>query len=268
MAYSVWGEPEAERTLVCVHGLTGNGRDFDELAPALAERGYRVVCPDVVGRGASDRLADPSDYGLRQYVADLEALLASLGTQRVDWVGTSMGGLIGMALASEPGGPVRSLVLNDIGPSVPAAALGRLGSTLGSDPRFADAADAERWLREVRAPFGPLSDEQWRRMAERSVRRAEDGTLRLHYDPRIAETFALTSDRDVHLWSVWDRIECPVLVLRGAHSDLLLRETADEMRVRGPRAEVVEIEHCGHAPALVDPDQIALVAEWLRRSVG
>jgi len=266
MAYVTWGEERAERTVVCVHGLTGNASDFDELAATLAREGYRVVCPDVVGRGGSDRLDDPEGYGLRQYRADMACLIARLRLAAVDWVGTSMGGLVGVTLAALPRAPLRRLVLNDIGPWVRAAALQRLGTMLGTDPRFADLAEAERWLRKVRAPSGPLTDKQWRRMAERSVRRGEDGALRLHFDPAIARPFARTSHRDLDVWSVWDRIECPTLVLRGEHSDVLLRETAEEMAERGPRAEVMEIGGCGHPPALVDGDQIALITEWLRRT--
>jgi pimeloyl-ACP methyl ester carboxylesterase len=267
MAYLVWGPEGAARTVVCVHGLTGNARDFEALAPALARAGYRVVCPDVVGRGASDWLSDPGLYGLRLYVSDMKDLVADLGVDGVDWVGTSMGGLIGMALAAEPTSPVRRLVVNDIGPFVPAAALQRLGSYLGADPAFADLAEAERWLRDVRAPFGSLSDEQWRSMTERTVRPDAVG-YRLHYDPRIAEPYARTSERDLDVWPMWDGIACPTLVLRGERSDLLLPETAAEMVARGPRAELVELAGCGHAPALLDAEQIEPVVRWLERRAG
>jgi pimeloyl-ACP methyl ester carboxylesterase len=262
MSYVLWGEETAKRTVVCVHGLTGNAGDFDELARALAAEGYRVVCPDVVGRGASDWLADPEGYALQQYVADMACLLGRLRTEAVDWIGTSMGGLIGITLAGRAKTPVRRLVINDIGPFVPKAALARLDTHLGTDPSFADLQAAERWLREVRAPFGPLTDDQWHRMTERSVRPA-DGGYRLHYDPRIAVPFARTADRDVDVWPVWDRITCPVLVLRGSDSDLLLPETAAEMATRGPKAQVIELGGCGHAPALQDPAQIDVVVRWL-----
>ncbi|HUF76032.1 MAG TPA: alpha/beta hydrolase [Longimicrobiales bacterium] len=262
MAYLAWGEERAERTVVCVHGLTGNARDFDALAQALVARGHFVVCPDVVGRGASDPLADPEGYGLRQYVADMRCLLEQLDADRVDWVGTSMGGLIGMTVAGASESPVRRLVINDIGPFVPSAALQRLDAHLGTDPSFEDLAAAELWLRQVRAPFGRLSDEQWRQMTERSVRR--DGRrYRLHYDPAVAGPFRRTADRDVDVWETWDLIACPVLVLRGQHSDLLLAETAAEMATRGPKAEVVEVTGCGHAPALLDADQIEPILVWL-----
>ena len=263
MAYRAWGDGPAERTVVCVHGLTGTGRDFDVLAVTLAGRGHHVVCPDIVGRGSSDRLADPEDYRLGQYAADMRRLLEHLGTSAVDWIGTSLGGLVGMALAAAPERLVRRLVVNDIGPFVPAAALLRLAVHLGTDPVFEDLAAAERWLREVRAPFGALTSGQWRRMAERSVRRDETGGYRLHYDPRIAAPFRRAAGSDVDLWSMWDRVTCPVLVLRGERSDLLLAETAAEMAVRGPGAEVVEVPGCGHAPALLEPGQIEPIVRWL-----
>ena len=265
MAYRAWGEEHRERTVLCVHGLTGNARDFDALAASLAARGRFVVCPDVVGRGASDRLTDPEGYGLRQYVSDMRALVGHLALDGVDWVGTSMGGLIGMVLAAEPESPVRRLVVNDIGPFVPAAALQRLDSYLGGDPAFEDLAAAERWLREVRAPFGELTDEQWRVMTERTVRHEDGGPYRLHYDPALAGPFRRTADRDLELWETWDLVACPVLVLRGERSDLLLADTAAEMATRGPRAEVVEVAGCGHAPALLDPEQVDLVVRWLGR---
>lgn len=264
MSYLVWGAETAARTVVCVHGLTGNARDFDQLAPALVEAGHRVVCPDVAGRGESDRLEDPAAYGLRQYAADMAGLLAHLRLDAVDWVGTSMGGLIGMSLAAGRHSPIRRMVINDIGPFVPRAALRRLGDYLGGDPVFPDLDAAVRWLRDVRAPFGPLTDAQWRGMADRTVRRDETGALRLHYDPRIAESFRATAGRDLDFWPMWERIACPVLVLRGEDSDLLLAETAEEMTRRGPRARVVEIAGCGHAPALMDESQVALVVDWLR----
>ncbi len=262
VAYSEWGDPAAERVVVCVHGLTRNGRDFDPLAAALAEAGRRVICPDVVGRGASDRLADPAGYGYPQYLADMTALVARLDVARVDWVGTSMGGLIGMMLAAQPRHPLGRLVINDVGPFVPKASLERLGDYVGKDPLFPDLAAAEAYFRDVHAPFGALSDAQWRHLTEHSTKRAEDG-WRLAYDPAIAAPFKEDELEDIDLWPVWDAIEAPVMVLRGADSDLLLAETAAEMAGRGPKAEVVEIPGCGHAPALMDEAQIALVRDWL-----
>jgi pimeloyl-ACP methyl ester carboxylesterase len=263
MTYTQWGEAGAERTVVCVHGLTRNGRDFDALATALAAAGWRVVCPDVVGRGLSDRLPEPAAYGFPQYLADMTALIARLDVAQVDFVGTSMGGLIGLLMAALPGTPLRRLVINDVGPFIPMAAMERIGAYLSSDPVFPDLTAAESYIRQVHAPFGTLSDDQWRHLTEHSLRPVEPGAYRLAYDPRIAQRFTETPIEDVDLWAQWDAVACPVLALRGANSDLLLAETAREMSQRGPRAQVVEIEGCGHAPALMAADQIALVLDWL-----
>jgi pimeloyl-ACP methyl ester carboxylesterase len=273
MAYREWGDPIAARVVICVHGLTRNGRDFDALAAALAEAGCRVVCPDVVGRGDSGWLADPAGYGFPQYLADMTLLLAHLEVEAVDWVGTSMGGLIGMMMAAQPVTPgpgtlLRRLVLNDVGPFLPKAALEGIAGYVGHDPRFADLAAAEAYFRDIHSGFGALTDREWRRLAETSVVAVEgegdpEGALRLHYDPGIGAGFRMGPIEDVDLWAVWDRITVPSLVLRGVNSGLLLPETAAEMTRRGPRAECVEIADCGHAPALLDPDQIALVRNWL-----
>jgi pimeloyl-ACP methyl ester carboxylesterase len=272
MAYREWGDPIAARVVICVHGLTRNGRDFDTLAVSLAVAGCRVVCPDVVGRGDSGWLADPAGYGFPQYVADMTLLLAHLEVEAVDWVGTSMGGLIGMMLAAQPGTLLGRLVLNDVGPFLPKAALERIAGYVGHDPRFADRAAAEAYLREIHGGFGALADHEWRHLTETSVVVAESGgegggqaaqALRLHYDPGIGAGFRTRPVEDVDLWAVWDRITVPSLVLRGADSGLLLPETAAEMTRRGPRAELVEIADCGHAPALMDPSQVALVRDWL-----
>lgn len=266
MAYREFGAPDAARVVICVHGLTRNCRDFDRLAAALAGAGCRVVCPDVVGRGDSGWLADPAGYGFPQYLADMTVLLARLEAEAVDWVGTSMGGLIGMMMAAQPGTPLRRLVLNDIGPFLPRAGLERIGSYVGHDPRFADLAAAEAYIRDVHAGFGALADHEWRHLAETSVVAAEadgEGALRLRYDPGIGAGFRASPPEDVDLWTVWDRGTVPSLVLRGADSGLLLSDTAAEMTRRGPRAELAEIAGCGHAPALMDPAQIALVRDWL-----
>jgi len=263
MAYTEWGPPGAERTIVCAHGLTRNGRDFDDLAGSLAAAGARVVCPDVVGRGRSDWLADPAGYGYPRYMSDMAVLLGRLDRERVDWIGTSMGGLLGMMLAAQANSPIRRLVVNDVGPFIPKAALERIAAYLETRRRFADLAEAEAHYRRVYEPFGDLSDAQWRHLTETSVRPAEGGGLTPLYDPGIAQAFAARPREDVDLWPVWDAIGCPTLVLRGADSDLLLADTAAEMGQRGPRAEVVEIPGCGHAPALMDEGQIDAVGAWL-----
>jgi pimeloyl-ACP methyl ester carboxylesterase len=262
VAYTEWGDPSNRRILVCVHGLTRQGRDFDALATALGGT-YRVACPDVAGRGRSDWLLHREDYGYPLYLADMASLIARLGVDEVDWVGTSMGGLIGLMLAAQPNSPIRRLVLNDVGPFVPKAALARLAAYVGADPRFASLAEAEAYLRRVHAPFGPLDDAQWRHMAEHSVRRGPGGGFALHYDPAIAEPFLRDDLQDVDLWPLWNAVRCPVLVVRGSESDLLLPETAQRMLTEGPEAELVEIPGVGHAPALMSDEQIGYVRQWL-----
>ena len=264
VAYHEWGEPAGPRVAVCVHGLTRTGRDFDDLAGELAGAGgYRVVCPDLPGRGESAWLPRPEDYAYPVYLADLAALLARLDAEAVDWVGTSLGGLLGLMLAAQPGSPIRRLVLNDVGPFLPKAALERIGAYVGADPRFESLDALESYLRQVHAPFGPLTAAQWRRLAERSARRLPDGAWALHYDPAIGAAVRAVPPQDVDLWTLWDAVRCPVLVLRGAESDVLLGETAEEMVRRGPRVRLVEFPGTGHAPALLAPDQIGVVRDWL-----
>ncbi len=262
IAFTDWGAASGRKATVCVHGLTRNGRDFDVLAQALSAGG-RVVCPDMPGRGASDWLADPANYTYPCYMQDMAALMTHIGAERVDWVGTSMGGLIGMMLAATPGTPIRRLIINDIGPFLPKEALVRISHYVGGAPDFPDIEALEKYLRDVHAPFGNLTDEQWRHMAAQSATPNGEGGLRLHYDPRIAEAFTSGPIEDVELWTFWDRITCPVLVLRGENSDLLTADTAQEMAARGPKAEVVTVKDCGHAPALMDPAQIQTVCDWL-----
>ena len=265
MAYTEWGDAKNPRVLVCVHGLTRNGRDFDDLARALADE-YRVVCPDVVGRGRSDWLADKADYGFPVYVADMLTLIARLDVEQVHWVGTSMGGIIGMLLASQAGSPITRLVLNDVGPVITAASLRRIGQYVGRAPRFADVTAAEAYIREVGAPFGALTDAQWRHLTEYSVRRMDDaeGGYAMIYDPGLGEVFRLNPvPVDIDLWPVYEAIRCPTLALRGAESDLLEASTLAAMGTRGPRALTVEFSGVGHAPMLMDPAQIAVVRDFL-----
>ncbi|HEX2197606.1 MAG TPA: alpha/beta hydrolase [Burkholderiales bacterium] len=263
IAYLEWGDPRNRDVLVCVHGLTRSSRDFDELARALCGT-FRVVCPDIAGRGDSDRLADPALYAVPQYVADMVTLIARLDVEAVNWLGTSMGGLIGMALAAQPYSPVARLVLNDAGPVVSRASLERIGAYLGTRVQFQSVEEADAYLRTISAPFGPHSDAQWRFLTETWLRRNDDGTWRAHYDPRIAEAFRATMpDKDLELWPVYDAIRCPTLVIRGEHSDLLSRKTTTQMQERGPNAKVAEIRGVGHAPTLMHPDQIALVRDFL-----
>jgi len=263
MAYLEWGDPRNRDVLVCVHGLTRCARDFDALSRALCSQ-FRVVCPDVAGRGDSDRLAEPMLYGVPQYLSDMVALIARLDVETVSWVGTSMGGLIGMALAAQKGTPVKRFVINDIGPVVAKAALERIGSYLGKAPDFPTIEEAEAYIRDVSAPFGRHSDAEWRFLTEIWVRKTAEGKYRAHYDPRIAEPFHATMPKgDLELWPVYDAIQCPTLVIRGADSDLLARTTTQQMAVRGPKAKLVEIPEVGHAPTLMHADQIAIVRDFL-----
>ncbi len=263
MAYTEWGDPANRRLLLCVHGLSRCGRDFDSLARTLCTH-YRVVCPDVPGRGLSGWLKNPMEYQVQTYVADMVTLLARLDGDSVHWVGTSMGGLIGMTLASLPDTPVQKLVLNDFGPIVAAASLARIGEYLGKAPTFADFPAATQYVRAVSATFGKHSDDEWAFLTEHVTRRQPDGSYRMHYDPAIAVPFmAAKTDKDIELWNYYDAIKCPTLVMRGALSDLLRRETLQEMASRGPRAKTLEIPEVGHAPTLMHADQIAMVRDFL-----
>lgn len=263
IAYREWGDPANDRVLMCVHGLTRSSRDFDRLAEALSER-YRVVCPDVAGRGESDWLPDPMLYGLAQYVADMVTLIARLDVEHVDWVGTSMGALIGMALAAQAETPIARLVMNDAGPVITRVSLERIATYVGKVPEFPDLDAAEQFVRAVSAPFGPHSDAEWRFLTETVMRRNGSGTWRAHYDPKIGEAYrASLPERDLEMWPMWNAVRAPTLLLRGAVSDLLTRETAEQMASTGPKAKVIEIPGVGHAPTLLHDDQIAIVREFL-----
>jgi pimeloyl-ACP methyl ester carboxylesterase len=263
ISYLEWGEPRNERVLVCVHGLTRCARDFEALAAAMSDK-YRVVSVDVAGRGDSEWLADPMLYQLPQYLNDLVTLIARLDVESVHWVGTSLGALIGMALAAQPGTPVQKLVINDAGPVVSKVSLERIATYVGLAPAFPNIEAAEKYVRTVSAPFGPHSDAEWRFLTDIVVRKNADGSLRLHYDPKIGEPFRkLMPEGDMELWPVWDAITCPTLVLRGELSDLLTRDTVAKMAARGPKAKVVELPGIGHAPTLMHDDQIRIVRDFL-----
>jgi pimeloyl-ACP methyl ester carboxylesterase len=258
--YTEWGEGDNPDVVVCVHGLTRNGRDFDPLAAALCDR-YRLLCPDVAGRGDSDWIAQ-QDYGYAQYCADMAVLIGRSGAERVDWVGTSMGGIIGMLLAAQPNSPIRRLVINDVGAVIPRAAIENIARYVGDNPQFANLDEAADYIARVNAGFGPLTRDDWRALAESSVRRSNGGFV-WKRDPAIAAAFTKEAPAEVVLWPVWDRITGPVLVLRGAESDLLPGEVAEQMTRRGPRARLAVIPRTGHAPALRDPAQFALVRDFL-----
>ncbi len=270
VAYTDWGPLDARHTIICLHGLTRNGRDFDVLAQALARRGCRVVAPDLPGRGRSEWLKRSQDYDSSTYVAAITAVIARLGVDEVDWIGTSLGGFVGMEMAAKPGNPIRRLVLNDFGARVPGSALSRIGATSGQDVTFKSLEDLEVHLRSLLAPFGSLTDAQWRHLAEHTAARSADGNLRLNHDPAITVpfTFPFMFLSDFLHWRLWDAISCPVLVVRGAHSDFLSRETMLEMAKRGRAADrgvvkTVEMPGCGHAPALMSDEQIDIVADFL-----
>ncbi len=269
MAYWEWGARDNPRVLVCVHGLARQGRDFDRLARRLS-CDYRVICPDVVGRGRSDWLKNPAAYQIPSYVADMVTLIARLDVEQVDWVGTSMGGLIGLGLASLPGTPIRRLVLNDVGPSVEAAALQRIGAYLGQPLRFKTVEEGAAYLRTISAGFGPINDEDWLTLS-RPMFKADGDQFKLHYDPAIAQAVAavtpeIAKTAEQMLWAGYDSLRMPTLLIRGADSDLLSRATAEAMTQRGPRAELVEIAGAGHAPMFSDEAQIAVVEEFLKRA--
>jgi pimeloyl-ACP methyl ester carboxylesterase len=229
IAYAEWGQASAQPPVICVHGLTRNGRDFDYLARGLEGDGRQVFCPDIVGRGKSDCLANPSDYNYAQYLTDMTTLIARTGAESVDWVGTSMGGRIGMMLAAEANTPIRRLVINDAGPFIP-----RIGAHVAQSPVFDDFEGVEKHMREIYASFGDLSDENWRHLARHGARTMPDNKLSLAWDPAIGEPI-LAVDRNVDLWSAYDRIRCPVLLLHGLLSDILSTQIAHEMTRRGPR---------------------------------
>jgi pimeloyl-ACP methyl ester carboxylesterase len=280
MAYWEWGDPANPEVLVCVHGLSRQGRDFDTLARDLASH-YRVICPDVAGRGHSDRLADPMLYGIPTYVADMVALVARLGVPQVDWVGTSMGGLIGLGVASLPGPDaahtrdghpppplVRRLVLNDVGPVIEAVALQRIGSYLGQPVRWATVEQAAEALGVISRGFGPHTPQEWLALTRPQLVPAPEGGWMSHYDPAIAVPFraatpAAAAMGESALWAAYDRLQCPTLLLRGADSDLLSPATAQAMTERGPHAQLHTFTGVGHAPTLVAAEQRAVVRRFL-----
>jgi pimeloyl-ACP methyl ester carboxylesterase len=297
IAYLDWGKRSASQVVVCVHGLSRNSRDFDWLARDLA-RDCRVVCPDVVGRGDSEWLADKGDYRFSTYLSDAASLIARItapappvafgtlrplrgraladGPAQIDWVGTSMGGLIGMLLAAKRGSPIRRLVLNDVGAFIPWGSLYRMKGYVAGGGNFRDLAGVEAYLREACATFGPLEEAQWRHLAETSAARSEDGSYRLRYDPAIGNTMRVGAPdpelplgpnilSGIDLWKTWAETRCPTLIVRGAESDVLSRDTAQQMQAMRPGVELLELPGVGHAPALMSYDQIAAVRAFLLR---
>jgi len=271
VAYKEWGDPRNPKVLVCVHGVTRVGDDFDHLARALCDE-YRVVCPDVVGRGRSGRLRDPAYYTVPQYVNDMVTLVARVTApgemETVHWFGTSMGGLIGMVLAALEDSPISKLVLNDIGPVLDRAAMARIGEYIGQDVRFPSFEAGAAYVKAVSASFGPHSDDEWAKLAGDVLRRSDDGQWVRHYDLGLAQPFQATTPERAQqdesaLWAAYDAIRCPTLLVRGEHSDLLSRDTAQQMAARGPLPRLVEIAGVGHAPTFVHERQIAVAREFL-----
>lgn len=282
MAFWQWGNPAASHVLVCVHGLTRQGRDFDSLARGVLARAgdaVKVICPDIVGRGKSDWLEDANAYGLGTYAADMLALLAQIQPTTLDWLGTSMGGLIGMAVAGQPDLPeyarIRRLVLNDVGPAIEWQALQRIGQYLGRMGAFDSVQQAADALWQVSAQFGPHTPAQWLALTEHQLKPldATGRQLTLHYDPALARPFAavtpeLAAQSEMALWQLYDQISAETLLVRGAESDLLSKQTALAMTQRGPRATLLEFAEVGHAPTFVVPEQISQVLAFLLGSSG
>jgi pimeloyl-ACP methyl ester carboxylesterase len=260
--FTEWGTEHPE-SVIAWHGLARTGRDMDAIAAHLAQR-WRVICPDSLGRGLSQWSKDPAaEYCNDFYTRLAVALVDQLGIEQMHWLGTSMGGAIGLRAAAGPlRGRIRRLVLNDMGPQIADAAVARIRAYAGNPPVFATMGELEHYFRTVYKPYGWLADEQWRLLAETSMRRLPDGRVTPHYDPAMVQQFIHHPD-DYLQWAAWDSLELPVLCLRGETSDLLLADTAEAMRVRGPRAVVVTITGCGHAPALNTPEQYALVERFL-----
>lgn len=260
MRYVEWGDAKNPRVLVCVHGLTRNARDFDYVARSLADA-YRVVAVDIVGRGRSDWLRDSADYTYAVYSGDMATLIASLHAETVDWLGTSMGGIIGMIIASLPGSPVRKLVMNDVGCMIPRASLVRIGEYVGREMPYESLGALEAAMRAV-SPFGNLTAEQWRHLAMHVARQDEKGKWRFRYDPGIGKNFHATPPADIDLRSYWQQVHGPVLVIRGEHSDLLTAATLDEMKKRAHTAAHV-VADTGHAPMLMDDAQVLAIRRFL-----
>jgi pimeloyl-ACP methyl ester carboxylesterase len=263
LAYTEWGDPANRDIVVCVHGLTLNSRYFDWFAKACEDH-YRVICPDVVGRGKSDWI-DPAQYWYTQYVPDAAALFARIGDDKVNWVGTSMGGIIGIYIASQKNHPIKRLVLNDVGPFVAKDPLVGISNYIGKDERFKNHDEVEAQLRKLYPKFGNLTDVQWRHLARIGSLQTEDNDLRLAYDPRIREVFAQWTGGDFEIWDLWEKIDIPVLILRGSESGILTQDTLDEMLRRNPNASCHVFEGIGHAPPLMAGDQIDIVLDFLAK---
>jgi pimeloyl-ACP methyl ester carboxylesterase len=268
VVYSDWGD-ENGRPIICVPGLTGNGRDFDVIAPELVKEGYRVIAVDLPGRGRSDFLLNKLDYNYHQYCKDLTSLLDTLGLHDVDWLGVSLGGLLGIKIAGEAHRPIRRLILNDVGPTVPKPALDFIHSVISQVYTFDDVPALEKRMRATRGlTWGPVTDHQWKVMAEDNARALPDGGITYAYDPGIADIFKTEPIGDSDLWVNWDRIVCPVMLIHGAKSVVLTKDIIAEMKKRGPGPTMnyTVFRDCGHVPSLMAPNQIETIKEWLKKT--
>lgn len=263
MVYHEWGSQDNERVLVCVHGLARNSRDFDEIAKALS-REYRVICPDIVGRGESDRLLNPADYGMPQYLSDIMVLLARLNVEKVDWLGTSMGGIIGMLLASMPKSPIRKLILNDIGAFVSQDALARIGDYL-VPKHFATLDEAQDFMQATYAGLRNLTDIQWQNLTRHGFRQEAQGWTQ-HYDPAIGDITRATANQDVDLWPAWRAIQCPQMLIWGEDSDVLSRATVEQMQQENSAMSLYSLPGIPHVPSLMEEAHIQKITQWLRTS--
>lgn len=285
IAYTEWGEIHSKfPSVICVHGYTRNGRDFDALASYLALKGRHVVCPDVVGRGESSWFKNPHHYNFTQYVMDMNTLIAHTHAYQIDWIGTSMGGIIGMMLAALPNSPIRRLILNDVGPQIPLQALRRLAKFSGNEPDFKSMAEAKEYFKRHYADFGILDEEQWDYFTEHSVKQEAADLYVVKVDPCIKNpksTFQMVSDffhhphralegilYDIDLWSIWKKIHCPVLVIHGVRSDLLTPAIIKKMQRMHDLTEVYEVANAGHAPALLELNDHERIERWLRNSIS
>lgn len=284
VAYTEWGNASKAPTIICVHGLARNRHDFDSLSAFLSAKNRHVFCPDIVGRGDSSWFKNPKYYNFEQYVADMITLIARTADHEIDWIGTSMGGLIGMFLAAIPNSPIRRLILNDVGPQIPLQALWHLGKYAAKEPKFASKEEAKAYYKKIYADFGNLSEEQWNTFTENSIREFAPNVYIAKTDPGINDSKAgwqfmreLIHNPhkalegvffDVDLWDNWRKVQCPVLVIRGQRSDLLLPEHIRKMQRIHPQTELFEVEQAGHAPALLELLQQEKIAAWLRESPG